>query len=396
MVSKKEKMAQAEACIEELARIMPSQGALDENALSPEKKEHFFALASKYASFKEDPTVKEQIAKLEDKYGISQDFRTRVEEYAQRRAEVLEKKKTKDFVERTQMILENQEEDRANAEDVLTDDQFRDLLQKVDADLRDLKKMSKEREKHVKRFCKEMIKRPETIDPLVFVAMTHEKGKEFIEDVIQELPDEVKTKAQKSLDFHVKLKKAKPEIYQIGENEKSKLLPAVTGSRGRRLELPSREEQSALVAGILLQQHIYERRIATNACFERMIYGLESLPPEEKSYREREILGQVMVATSMGYGVHLSPQIQEWVNSKNNQPGFIKSAQEISGVIINTEQTSNQKTGKGESEVNPTLSDVATNITNPPREDFLSKIARNLQDAPEELQFQITKDQNVK
>ena len=110
MVSKKERFAEVEDCLKELTLLLPAEGEVSVDRFSSANKERFYALVSKYASFKQDPALKDVVENLETKYNVSGGFRSQVEDYINRRKELAEKEKKEEIVDREQQMIEDRED----------------------------------------------------------------------------------------------------------------------------------------------------------------------------------------------------------------------------------------------------------------------------------------------
>ncbi|MBQ8251435.1 MAG: hypothetical protein IJY92_05950 [Alphaproteobacteria bacterium] len=206
MVTKNEKLAAAEECLKELASYLSSSEEVNVETFSQEKRERFYVLASKYSSFKQDPQLKGFLSSLEDKYQIPAGFRTRVEEYAKRREEVLESAKKADYVDREQQKIEEREDQeyRETLEDtkrILSYDELRELAKSVGVQVEeairlqaDLKKADDVLVNIAKRGSKEL--------EFVSMYMAETMSSKDIERVLGKLPKSLQSKAKKMVEDH--------------------------------------------------------------------------------------------------------------------------------------------------------------------------------------------------
>lgn len=214
MVTKTEKLAAAEECLKELASYLSSSEDVNVETFSQEKRERFYALASKYSSFKQDPQLKGLISSLEDKYQIPAGFRTRVEEYAKRREEVLESAKKADYVDREQQKIEERED--AQATDAIKPMTAEEVLQTVEGfskQLEYIEELSNDLKNLNRRIVEVAQKSPHNFE--IAVAYFIETGNErALEEFKKSLPEDKRADFEKTAKHYQKLKESGKSIFE--------------------------------------------------------------------------------------------------------------------------------------------------------------------------------------
>lgn len=213
MVTKNEKLAAAEECLKELATYLSSSEEVNVETFSQEKRERFYALASKYSSFKQDPQLKGFLSSLEDKYQIPAGFRTRVEEYAKRREEVLESAKKADYVDREQQkIKEREDAQAADAIKPMTVEEVQRAVERLSIQLADIEESYKNLKKMDRRILEFAQESPHNFE--YTVALLTEMGDErALKQLKKSLPEDKKAALEKLAKHYQALKKSGNSIF---------------------------------------------------------------------------------------------------------------------------------------------------------------------------------------
>ncbi len=214
MVTKNEKLAAAEECLKELATYLSSSEEVNVETFSQEKRERFYALASKYSSFKQDPQLKGFLSSLEDKYQIPAGFRTRVEEYAKRREEVLESAKKADYVDREQQRIEEREDAQAaDAIKPMTAEEVQQTVERLSIQLADIEESYKDLKKMDRRILEFAQESPHNFE--YTVALLTEMGDEgALKQLKKDLPEDKKAALEKLAKHYKALKESGNSIFE--------------------------------------------------------------------------------------------------------------------------------------------------------------------------------------
>ncbi len=216
MVSKKERFAKVEDCLKELTLLLPAEGEVRVDSFSSENKERFYTLVSKYASFKQDPALKDVVENLETKYNVSGAFRSQVEDYINRRKEIVEKEKKEEIADREQQIVEDRNEKSLQEiaqERKLTLDELKKLAASLGVKLEELAKKHGSMEKAEAELI-EMAKKDPKKDDLTGIYVAEVVAPQDQERFYARLPKDQQAKVRWAAAEHKKrMKNGAPRVF---------------------------------------------------------------------------------------------------------------------------------------------------------------------------------------
>ncbi len=258
MVSKQEKIKDAEAVLKELSLLLPTQGDVSIDSFSSEDRDRFYTLASKYASFKQDPALDGVLSGLEDKYNIPAGFRTRVEDYAQRRMELVESDRKDEINDREQQIAQDRRDGIAYQQAlegearVLTYEEAKKFADEFQSNLANLEQYQSDMQKQdaeVLRFAKKDTQHLEIA--VGYLAVSDDKRS--FETLSKSLTPEQRRQAERFWEDQKKRVENNTSIFVLNSDGKPVLRRGATTSDGSLVTTVLRNDPQAL-------EHMHQHR----------------------------------------------------------------------------------------------------------------------------------------